>query len=66
MQMAEQIGSTFANTCVVDKKSSYKYPIAVLITVTPSCNDYAPMELGTAAAFCSKCHLHGRFGHKAT
>ena len=63
--MAEQIGSTFANTCVIDKKGSRKQPVAVLITITPSCNDYAPMELGTNAIFSRLFHLCGRFGHKA-
>ena len=65
MQMAEQIGSTFANACVMDKKGSRKHPAAVLITVVHSHDDYAPMELGTTVTFCSKYHLCGRFGHKA-
>ena len=39
MQMAEQIGSTFANACVIDKKGSRKQPAAVPITVTSSRND---------------------------
>ena len=65
MQMAEQIGSTFANTCIMDKKGSRKHPVAVPITITPSHNDYVPMKLGLAATFRSKYHLCGRFGHKA-
>ena len=65
MQIAEQIGSTFANACIMENKGSRKYPVAVPITVNPSCNDYAPMELGTTATFLSKYQLCGRLGHKA-
>ena len=63
--MAEQIGSTFAKAGVMDKKGSHKHSVAVLVTVTPLCNDSAPMELGATAFFRSKCHLCGRFSHKA-
>ena len=65
MQMAEQIGSTFANAHIIDEKGSGKHPVAVPITVTPSSDDYMPMELGATATFCGKCHLCGGFGHKA-
>ena len=63
--MTEQIRSfaSFANACVIDKKGNHKYPVP--ITITSSHNYYAPMELGVAAIFCGKCHLCGRFGHKA-
>ena len=64
--MAEQIGSTFAQACVIDKKGQHKRPVAIPVNVTHSCNDYAPMELGAAATFCGKCHFCGRFGHKAS
>ena len=66
MQMAEQIGSTFAQAWVIDKKSNLKHPVAIPVHVTHSHDDYAPMELGAAATFRSKCHLCGRFGHKAS
>ena len=49
----------------MDKKGNRKHPVAVPITKTPSCNDYAPMELGAAATFRGKCHLCIGFGHKA-
>ena len=65
MQMAEQIGSTFVQAHIIDKKGNRKCPVAVPIRVTHSCDDYAPMELGAAATFRGKCHLCGRFGHKA-
>ena len=63
--MAEQIGSTFAQACVIGKKGQRKRPVALPIHVTHSCNDYALMELDAAATFHGKCHLCGRFGHKA-
>ena len=66
MQMAEQIGSTFAQALVIDKKGNRKHPVAITIHVTHSCDDYVPMELGVTAIFCGKCHLCGRFGHKAS
>ena len=66
MQMAEQIGSTFAQACVIDKKSQHKHPVAIHVHVTHSHDDYVPMELGAAATFRGKCHLCGRFGHKAS
>ena len=66
MQMAEQIGSTFAQARVIDKKGQHKRPVAVPVHVTHSHDDYAPMELGAAATFRGKCHLCGRFGHKAS
>ena len=65
MQMAERIGLTFAQAHVIDKKGNHKRPIAGPVHVTHKCDDYAPMELGAAATFCGKCHLCGRFGHKA-
>ena len=43
MQMAEQIGPTFANARVIDRKGSGKYPVAVLMTITYSHNDYVPI-----------------------
>ena len=64
--MAEQIGSTFSQACVIDKKGQRKHPVAVPVHVTHSCNDYALMELGAAATFRGKCHLCGRFGHKTS
>ena len=64
--MAEQIGLTFAQAHIIDKKSQRKYLVAIPIHVTHSCNDYALMELGAAATFRGKCHLCGRFGHKAS
>ena len=66
MQMAEQIGSTFAQARIIDKKGNHKCPVAIPIHVTHLRDDYAPMELGAAATFCGKCHLCGRFGHKAS
>ena len=66
MQMAEQIGSTFAQACIIDKKGQRKRPVAVPVHVTHSHDDYAPMELGATATFRGKCHLCGRFGHKAS
>ena len=66
MQMAEQIGLTFAQACVIDDKGQCKCPIAVPVKLTHSRDEYAPMELGVAATFCGKCHLCGRFGHKAS
>ena len=66
MQMAEQIGSTLAQACVIDKKGNQLCPVAIPIHVTHSHDNCAPMELGTAAIFRSKCHLCGRFGHKAS
>ena len=66
MQMAEQIGSTFAQACVIDKKGQRKCPVAIPIQVAHFCDDYAPTEFGTAATFSGKCHLSGRFGHKAS
>ena len=63
--MAEETGSTFAHACVIVKKGNRKCPVVVPVHVTHSCDDYAPMELGTAATFRGKCHLYGRFGHKA-
>ena len=66
MQMAEQTGSTFAQACIIDKKGNHKRPAAVPIHDIHSHDDYAPMELGAAANFCSKCQLCGRFGHKAS
>ena len=63
--MAEKIGSTFAQAHVIDKKHNHKCPVAASVHVTLSVNDYAPMELGTTAIFCGKCHLCGKFGHKA-
>ena len=66
MQMAEQIGLTFAQACVIDKKGQRKRLVAIPVDVTTSRDDYAPMELGAAATFCGKCHLCGRFGHKAS
>ena len=47
------------------QKGQRKRPVAVPINVTPSRDDYAPMELGAAATFRGKCHNCGRFGHKA-
>ena len=64
MQMAEQISLMFAQACVIDKKGQHKCPVAIPVNVTHSRDDYAPMELGTAATFLGKCHLCGRFGHK--
>ena len=64
--MAEKIGSTFAQARVIDKKGQCKHAVAVPVHVTHSRYDYASMELGTAATFCGKCHLCGRFGHKAS
>ena len=66
MQMAEQIGLTFAQACIIDKKGQCKYPVAIPVNVTHSYDVYVPMELGAAATFCGKCHLCGRFGHKAS
>ena len=66
MQMAEQISSMFAQDCVIDKKGQHKQPVAIPVNVTHSRDEYAPMELGAAATFRSKCHLRGRFGHKAS
>ena len=63
--MAEQIGSTFAQACIIDKKGNHKHPVAITIHVTHSYNNYAPMDLGATATFCGKCHMCGRFGHKA-
>ena len=63
--MAEQIRSTFAHAHAIDKKGKRKCPVVVPVHITHSHDDYAPMELGAAATFCSKCHLCGRFGHKA-
>ena len=34
MQMAEQIGSTFAQARVIDKKGQRKHPVAVPVHVT--------------------------------
>ena len=65
MQMAEQISSTFAQARVIDKKGQRKCPVAIPVHVTHSHDDYALMELGAAATFHGKCHLFGRFGHKA-
>ena len=66
MQMAEQIGLTFAQVRVIDKKGQCKCPVAVPVNVTHSNDEYAPMELGAAATFHGKCHHCGRFGHKAS
>ena len=49
--MAEQIGSTFAQACIIDKKGQHKHPVPVPVHVTHSRNDYAPMELGAAKTF---------------
>ena len=51
MQIAEQIGSTFANACVIDKKVGSKHPFAVPVAVNSSHDDYVPMELGTVVTF---------------
>ena len=64
--MAEQIGSMFAQACVIDKKGQRKCPVAVPIHITHSRDEYAPMELGATVTFRGKCHLCGRFGHKAS
>ena len=48
MQMAEQIGSMFAQARIIDKKGNRKSPVAIPVHVTHQCNDYAPMELGVA------------------
>ena len=64
MQMAEQIGSIFAQVHIIDKKGNRKHPVAIPIHVIHLQNDYVPMELGAAATFHGKCHLCGRFGHK--
>ena len=64
--MAEQIESTFAQAHVIDKEGQRKCPVAIPVHVTHSRNDYAPMELGTTVTFRRKCHLCGRFGHKAS
>ena len=65
MQMAKQIGLTFAQAWIIDKKGNHKRPVAIPDNVTHPHDDYMPMELGTAATFRGKCHLCGRFGHKA-
>ena len=66
MQMAEQIGSTFAQACGINKKGNHKRPVAIPIYLTHLHDDYAPMELGAAVTFHGKCHLCGSFGHKAS
>ena len=66
MQMAEQIGLTFAQARIIDKKGHVKCPVAIPVNLTHLHDDYAPMELGAAATFRGKCHLCGRFGHKAS
>ena len=65
MQMAEQIGLTFAQACVIDKMGNRICPVAIPVHVTHSPDDYATMELGVSATFHGKCHMCGRFGHKA-
>ena len=57
MQMAVQIGSTFAQAHVIDKKGDLKCPVAIPVHLTHLCDDYALMELGSTATFCGKCHL---------
>ena len=64
--MAEQISLTFAQACIIDKNGQHKHPAAVPVNVTHSHDDYVPMEFDAAVTFCSKCHLCGRFGHKAS
>ena len=49
--MAEQIGSTFAQARVIDKKGQRKHPVAVPVHKTTSRDDSASMELGAAASF---------------
>ena len=66
MQMAEQIGSTFAQAHIINKKGNLKCPVAAPIHLTHPRDDYVLMELGATATFCGKCHLCGRFGHKAS
>ena len=34
MQMAEQIGLTFAQACIIDKKGQCKHPVAIPVQVT--------------------------------
>ena len=50
--MAEQIGSPFAQACIIDRKGQPKHPVAVPVNITHSVNDYALMELCAAAIFC--------------
>ena len=64
--MAEQIGLTFAQAHIIDKKGQRKCPVAIPINVTHSHDDYAAMELGAAVTFHGKYHLCGRFGRKAS
>ena len=66
MQMAEPISLTFTQARVIDNKGNHKHPVGVPVNVTHSYHNYVPMELGAAATFHGKCHLCGRFGHKAS
>ena len=64
--MAEQISLTFAQAHVIDKKGQPKCSVVVPVNLPHSRDEYAPLELGTTMIFRGKCHLRGRFGHKAS
>ena len=64
MQIAEQVGSTFANITDAEKHwSKYHVSVPVSIKYVLDHSSFAPIELGTA--FEGRRNASGCYGHKA-